>query len=326
MSSPLAWVNQHLTTLPRRISLDWRFQYLALALVWGLSFMFITVSTEVLEPLQITLGRMGAGALPLVLVLWLTRGRLPRSLQTWTHLMVTAALLNVIPFTLFGYATELIPSALAGICNAATPLFTVLVSLLLLSDERPTHRRLLGLTLGFIGILVVFAAWRGVVDADARGMLFAFGATVCYGIGNPYLRRFVSGSGHSVLELSTAQMLAGTAQLLVLTPMFTTAPTELPLRVAGAVAVLGVFGTGLAYVLMYGVIRAAGSTVASTVTYVVPVVATAAGVTLLGETLAWNEPLGALIVVAGAALCLHTAPSFPQSSRRISNARWRSAG
>lgn len=98
-------------------------------------------------------------------------------------------------------------------------------------------------------------------------------------------------------------MLLGTLPLLVLAPLLTEAPTELTWKAVLAVTVLGVFGTGFAYILNYAIVRAAGATVATTVTYVAPVIAVTAGVVLLGETLSWNQPLGALVIILGAALC-----------------------
>ncbi|ASU83434.1 EamA family transporter [Nocardiopsis gilva YIM 90087] len=287
---------------PLALLSGWKPKFLLLALVWGMSFLFIKIGTEALEPLQITLGRMATGALPLAAVVLLRRGRLPRSPRIWLHLSVAAFLLNVLPFTLFGYAEQLIPSALAGICNAATPLFAVGFSLLLLSDERPTRARLVGLVIGFTGVLVVFGVWTGFAGAGNTGAFLAVGAAVCYGVGTPYLRRFLTGTGHTNVELATAQLLAGTAQLLIITPLATDMPPELPLRVILAVTALGALGTGLAYVLQYAIIGAAGATIASTVTYVAPIVAVVAGVVILGESLVWNEPVGAAIIILGAAL------------------------
>ncbi|WP_017579799.1 DMT family transporter [Nocardiopsis valliformis] len=297
------------TVQPRNPLLGWRAKFVLLALIWGMSFVLIKTGAEVLAPLQLALGRMATGALPLLAVLFLSRGRLPSSPRLWGHMFVVALLLNTIPFTLFGYAGQLIPSALMGIVNASTPLFGVVFAMLILSDERPDRTRVLGLGIGFLGVLTVFGVWNSLstvntTDGDALlGMLMVVGATACYGIGTPYLRRFVAGSAHTALELSALQMLLGTLPLLVLAPLLTEAPTELTWKAALAVTVLGVFGTGFAYILNYAIVRAAGATVATTVTYVAPVIAVTAGVVLLGETLSWNQPLGALVIILGAALC-----------------------
>lgn len=293
---------------PRPLS-GWRAKFVLLTLVWGMSFVLIRIGAEVLTPVQLSLGRMLMGALPLVAVLFLRGGRLPTSPGLWGHLFVAALLLNTIPFTLFGFAAQLIPSALMGIVNASTPLFGVVFSMLLLSDERPDRERLSGLVIGFLGVLTVFGAWNslttvGVDDRDGMlGMLLVVGATACYGIGTPYLRRFVAGTSHGALELSALQLLLGSLPLLLLVPWAGGVPTDLTWQAALAVATLGALGTGFAYVLQYGIVRGAGATVATTVTYAVPVVAVTAGVVLLGETLTWNQPLGALVIILGAALC-----------------------
>lgn len=281
--------------------LDWRLRFAALALMWGSSFLFIKVAVEVLAPLQITLGRCAVGALAVGTIVAVRRERLTRDLRVWAHLAVAALLLNVVPFTLFGYAEQHIPSALAGICNATTPLFTVLIALIALPDERPTRRRIVGLALGFGGVLLVLGAWQGLAG-DSAGTLMAVLAAASYGAGWVYVRRFVSGRGISTFVLTATQLVAATAQLVVLNLAFTDAPAHLPVAAVLSVLALGALGTGLAYVVQHGLIRDAGATVASTVTYLVPVVAVAIGVGLLDEHLSWNEPVGALVVLAGAVL------------------------
>jgi drug/metabolite transporter (DMT)-like permease len=307
-----------------RVLSDWRAKFVLLALIWGLSFLFIKVGAQALTPLQLSLGRMLAGGLPLLAVLLLRGGGLPRSPRLWGHLLVTALLLNTVPFTLFGYAAQLIPSALMGIVNASTPLFAVVFSMLLLTDERPDLNRVLGLGIGFLGVLTVLGVWKslGEVTVDDRdallGMLFVVGATACYGIGTPYLRRFVAGSPHGALELSTLQLLLGAAPLVLLAPALDGVPTGVTWQVVVSVVLLGSLGTGAAYILQYAVVRAAGATVATTVTYVVPLVAVVAGIVFLGETLSWNQPLGAVVIIVGAALCqglIRVRPAGPLTGR-----------
>ncbi|MDT0330443.1 DMT family transporter [Nocardiopsis lambiniae] len=308
----------------RRPLADWRVKFALLALIWGMSFVFIKVAAESLAPTQVSLGRIVAGALPLLVVMLLRGGRWPASPRLWAHMAVAALLLNTIPFTLFGYAGQLIPSAVMGIVNAATPLFGVAFSMVLLADERrPDRDRVLGLAVGFLGVLVVFGVWNSlgevsVSDRDAMiGMAFVVAATACYGIGTPYLRRFVAGSSHSALELSTLQLLLAAVPLAVLVPLTTDVPTGVTWQVVASVVVLGVLGTGVAYILQYSVVREAGATVATTVTYVVPVISIAAGITLMGESLSWNQPLGAVVIIVGAALCqgmIRTRPVRPPSA------------
>lgn len=280
-----------------------RARYLLLVAIWGASFLFIKVGLEALAPLQVVLGRVGLGAAVLVAVVVARRIRLPREPRLWAHLLVTATLLNTVPFILFAYAEQRIPSAVASICNATTPLFTLVVAIAALPDERPTARRSLGLVLGFVGVSVVFGAWNAAAGRpDPRGVAFALLASACYGLGGVYLRRYLSATPYSGLALSAAQLILATVQLAVVTPLATAAPADLPLHVVLAMLTLGALGTGLAYPLNYALVRRAGATLASTVTYCIPIVSIALGVAVLGEQLSWNAPLGAAIVIAGAVL------------------------
>ncbi|MFF9482893.1 DMT family transporter [Streptomyces sp. NPDC014733] len=283
-------------------SAGWRLRFAVLALIWGFSFLFIKVGTEGFAPLQVTLGRVACGAAVLLAVLVVKRQRLPRSVRTWAHLAVAALFLNALPFSLFAFAELTIPSTLAGICNATSPLWGMVLSVVALSEDRPTRRRVAGLGVGFLGVLTVLGAWQGFTDTDLTGTAMALGASLCYPIGWIYVRRTLGGAQDSHLSVSSAQLLLATAQLAVVTPLFTSAPTSFPLWPVLSVIALGALGTGLAFLLQYGLVAEIGPTTAQMVTYFIPVIATAAGVVLLGEQLSWNTPVGALIVLAGAAL------------------------
>ncbi len=288
-------------TGPRR-AMGWRLRFAVLCLVWGFSFLFIKVGNRGFAPLQVTLGRVGFGALVLVVMLLVTRERLPRSARVWGHLAIAALLLNVLPFSLFAYSELTIPSTLAGICNATSPLWGMLLSLVALSEDRPTRRRVAGLGVGFLGVLTVLGAWQGFSGTDLTGTAMALGASLSYPIGWIYVRRTLAGTGQSHLSMTSAQLLLATAQLAVLTPLFSPMPTSFPVVPLLAVFALGALGTGFAFLLQYGLVAEVGPTTAQMVTYFIPVIGTAAGVTLLDEQLSWNTPVGALIVLAGAAL------------------------
>ncbi|MFD6416297.1 DMT family transporter [Streptomyces sp. NPDC060194] len=285
-----------------RPAVDWRLRFAALSLIWGFSFLLIKVGTDGYAPLYVTLGRVLFGATVLLTVLLVKRDRLPRGLRTWGHLAVAAVLLNSLPFTLFSYAETTIPSTLAGICNATTPLWGMLLSLVAFSSDRPTRRRFAGLGLGFVGVLVVLGVWQGFSGQDPRGTALALIASFSYAVGWIYVGRTLGGSPASKLSLSSAQLALATVQLAAVTPFFTGFPRSFPLVPLLAVLALGALGTGLAFLLQYGLVAEVGPTTATTVTYFIPVVATAAGVLVLGEHLHWNTPVGAVIVLAGAAL------------------------
>ncbi|MFG2503600.1 DMT family transporter [Streptomyces sp. NPDC048441] len=285
-----------------RRALGWHLRFGILSLIWGFSFLLIKVGTDGYAPFQVTLGRLAFGTVVIAAVLVVKRERLPRGARTWGHLVVAAFLLNALPFSLFAYAELTIPSTLAGICNAASPLWGMALSLVALSEDRPTRRRVAGLGLGFFGVLTVLGAWQGFSGLDFGGTAMALLASLSYPIGWIYVRRTLAGSGHSNLSLSGAQLLVATVELAVVTPLFTSFPTHFPVVPLLAIVALGALGTGLAFLIQYGLVAEVGPTTAQMVTYFVPVIATAAGVAVLGESLSWSTPVGAVIILAGAAL------------------------
>ncbi|MFD5369510.1 DMT family transporter [Streptomyces sp. NPDC127103] len=282
--------------------LDWRVRFGVLALIWGFSFVFIKVGTEGFAPFQVTFGRLLFGTAVLAVALVVKRDRLPRGARVWGHLTVAAFLLNALPFSLFAYAELTIPSTLAGICNATTPLWGMLLSLVALSEDRPTRVRAAGLGIGFVGVLTVLGAWQGFSGVDVTGTALALLASFSYAVGWIYVRRTLSGTGASNLSLAGSQVGLATLQLAIVTPLFTSLPTSVDVLPLLAVIALGALGTGYAMLLQYGVVAEVGPTTAAMVTYFIPVIATAAGVALLDEQLTWNTPVGALIVLTGAAL------------------------
>jgi drug/metabolite transporter (DMT)-like permease len=290
------------TATASRPRLDWRLRFAALSLVWGFSFLLIKVGTDGYAPFQVTLGRLVFGTAVLAAAMAVKRERLPRGARTWAHLTVAAFLLNALPFSLFAYAELTIPSTLAGICNATSPLWGMALSLVALSEDRPTRLRVAGLGLGFLGVLTVLGAWQGFAGLDAKGTGMALLASLSYPVGWIYVRRTLAGSRHSNLSLTGAQLLLATLQLAVVTPLFTSLPTRFAAGPLLAIAALGALGTGFAVLVQYGLVAEVGPTTAQMVTYFIPVIATAAGVALLGESLTWSTPVGALIVLAGAAL------------------------
>ncbi|MFZ3593153.1 DMT family transporter [Streptomyces sp. BH104] len=287
---------------PARRALDWRVRFGILALIWGFSFLLIKVGTEGFAPFQVTLGRLLFGAAVVVVAMVVKRQRLPRGARTWGHLAVAAFFLNALPFSLFAFAEETIPSTLAGICNATSPLWGMALSLVALSEDRPTRRRVAGLGIGFLGVLTVLGVWQGFHGLDVAGTAMALLASLSYPIGWIYVRRTLANTGESNVSMIGAQLLLATAQLALVTPLFTAWPTGFPAVPLLAVAALGALGTGVAFLIQYGLVAEVGPTTAQMVTYFVPVIATAAGVVVLGESLSWSTPIGAVIVLAGAAL------------------------
>ena len=273
---------------------------LVVAFIWGWSFLFIKVALGGAPPVFVAWGRVVLGAGVLLPFLYAARERLPPR-RCWGHVAVQGALMAALPFTLIAVGEQRITSALASVLNAATPLFAAVFAALLLG-ERLRPPQLAGLGLGLVGVAVV----AGVGGADLAassvvGSLAVVGAAASYGLAFPYTRRFLPGL--SALQLAIAPTLA--AALLLTGPGLAMAarhglqPT--PLRVL-CLVLLGALGTGYALVLNYQTLRALGPTTASLVTYLIPLVGVAVGVTVLGEPFSPRLVAGGAVVVLGVAL------------------------
>jgi drug/metabolite transporter (DMT)-like permease len=214
-------------------------------------------------------------------------------------LLVVALLLCVLPFSLFAWAELHVTSGVASILNATTPLLTMTAAFVALPQERLTAERLAGLLLGFAGVLVVLGVWASPFDGELIGELACLGATASYGGAFVYLRRFVARRGLPALATATPQVLLGAVVMLLATPLLHAPAPHLTARVVVAVVLLGVAGTGLAYVWNTAIVNRWGATNASTVTYLTPLVGVLLGVLVLGERATWKLPVGAAVVVAG---------------------------
>jgi drug/metabolite transporter (DMT)-like permease len=280
----------------------WLPAFAAVALIWGTSFMFIKDALAGLAPVYIALFRIALGALTLVLFLAVRRIPLPRGARLWGHLFVFSLFAATVPFTLFGYAEQRVPSVLAGIWNGTAPLTTLLVTLVAVRSQRPSRRQITGLFIGFLGVLVVLGVWQGVGGSSLSGQLMLLAAVTCYGIAFNYTRWLMQHFEISPFQLSAGQLIMSTLHLVIAAPLLAglpSSPLDLAPRVWLGVLALGVFGTGIAFALNYHVVQTAGVTTGSMVTYFPPFVAAIAGVVFLGEHLTWHQPVGGLIVLAG---------------------------
>ena len=275
--------------------------YIALGIVWGCSFIFIKLGLEFLTPYGVAFGRCALGAITLLIALKIKGFTLPRDRSTWFHLWVVSLLLNVIPGILFAVAETEVTSILAGMINAVTPLMTMLAIMIAFRDEVLKRNQVIGLITGFIGVLIVLGAWQGLGSNPwwAVGALLL--AVACYGISFPYSRKNVLPRKLQPETMAATQLVAASITLL---PMFIwdgIAENTYPIGPVLAMLALGVFGSGFAYIWNFKIMSAAGSAIASSVTFVTPVVAVLVGIIFLGESITWNEPVGGLVVLFGAA-------------------------
>ena len=281
---------------------SWLLPYLALGITWGMSFLFIKNGLDFLTPIGVAFGRCSLGALTLILISSLRKVELPRNINIWGHLLVVSLLLNVIPGILFAYAETKVSSILAGIINAVTPLMTVLAILLIGRGERPKKSQLLGLFIGFLGVATVMGIWKGLGSNPIIYIGALLFAVSCYGFSFPYSRRFIFPYKLQPIQLATVQLICASAILLPGYLVSGLKNYEFKFISVISMLCLGIFGSGFAYIWNFQIIRDAGSAIASSVTYITPVVAVVAGIIFLNEKLSWNEPVGAIIVLLGAAI------------------------
>jgi drug/metabolite transporter (DMT)-like permease len=281
---------------------SWLGLYIALGIVWGCSFIFIKLGLEFLTPFGVAFGRCALGALALLIYLKVKRLSLIRDRKMIGHLWVVALLLNVIPGIFFAWAETEVTSILAGIINAVTPLMTLIAIMLVSRNEKPTAPQIVGLLLGFLGVLTVLGAWKGLGDNPLWAILVLLAAVTCYGFSFPYSRRFILPAQLAPEVMAATQVTLGAITLLPLFLMDGIAKDEYRIGPVLAMIALGVFGSGFAYIWNFTIMRAAGSAIASSVTYVTPVVAVVVGLIFLQEKLHWYEPVGALVVLLGAAI------------------------
>ena len=281
---------------------SWLPAYLALGLVWGCSFIFIKLGLEFLTPFGVAFVRCALGAITLLIVVKLMRINLPKEKSTWYKLWVVAMLLNVAPGILFAYAQLHVTSVLAGIINATTPLATLVVMLIAFREEKLKAEQIYGLLLGGLGVMVVLGIWEGIGDNQLTGVIALLIAVTCYGISFPYSKRNIIPLGLKPEAAATTQLIMAAITLL---PFYLfdgiSQDNYRPANIFAMLA-LGILGSGFAYIWNFSIIAAAGSSIASSVTYLTPVVAVFVGWLFLGEVIVWHEPVGALLVILGAAV------------------------
>lgn len=280
---------------------DWLL-LIGLSILWGGSFFFIGVAVQTLPPFTIVAARVGLAMLVLLVVLRVMKVELPRGGSLWLAFLGLGLLNNVIPFTLFVWAQAQVPSGLASILNATTPISTVLVAHVFTSDEKLTPNRLLGVLLGFAGV----AAMLGPDLLSGLGdNLLAQGAcllaTLSYACAAIYGRRF-GRRGIAPLVTAAGQFVVSSAVMVPLA-LLIEQPWQLPFPgwpALAAVTGLAVVSTAFAYVIYFRIMDTAGSNV-NLVTLLVPVSAILLGVLVLNEALLPRHLLGFGVIALGLA-------------------------
>ncbi len=271
-----------------------------LAALWGPSFVFIKVGVETIPPLTLVFGRVALAAVLLYLVLRWQHGRLPDSLDTWKHISVVALVHNAAPFFLFAWGEQYVDSALASILNGTIPLFTILLAHLFTQDDHLTPAKVIGVLVGFGGMLVlVYPSFQGGVMATAWGVMALVLASFLYGVAIVYARNHLRGL--PPLVAPTGQMIMASVYLLPLMLLWER-PWQLPPPSMASIVsmlALAVFGTALAFIVYYRLLERAGASYLSMVAYMIPVFGIFFSVILLDEKLTGEMIVGGMLILLG---------------------------
>jgi drug/metabolite transporter (DMT)-like permease len=272
---------------------------LALAAIWGASFLFIKVAVRELSPATLIVGRIGLAALTLALIAPAavgTREALRQFRENWAWLIVVALVNTAIPFWLLSWGETRIDSGLASIIQASVPIFNALIAFVAFHEVRVTGVRLLGVGVGFVGVALLVGAQP---EGKVLGALAVVGMAFCYGVGGLLTGRYLKAVQPIVVALASTTV----ATLVWLPVGVAQAPGHTPgWKTIGSVVALGIPGTALAYLLFFALISGAGAAYTSLVTYLIPPIALAYGAIFLGERFGAAALGGLALILAGVAL------------------------
>lgn len=284
----------------RMTSQDWALLFL-LSVLWGGSFFFVAVAVRELPPLTIVALRTGIAALALTVVLRARGEAWPFAGGVLAVFFMMGLLNNLIPFSLLFWAQTTIPSGLASILNATTPIFSIVVAHLMLADERMATNKAVGILFGFLGVVVLLGGDAlGGASVAFLGMLACLGAALSYGFAGVYGRRFKA-MDLTATQVAFGQLVATTFMMVPVVCLFdrpwTLTMPSLP--VIASVLALAIVSTALAYVIFFRVLASAGAVNVALVTLLVPVSAILLGTLILGEDLALQQYAGMGLIGVG---------------------------
>ena len=281
---------------------SWLALWLVLTTIWGFSFFFIKVASSFLDPYEQTFARMGFGALALIIIVLVTRRKFIVRGPAVKHLALITVMAQVLPFATFAWAIHHISSIAAGLLNSTMPLWTAILAVLMLPEEKLTTFRVGGLILGFLGLLVLLGVWDVNFQANWLAYTACAFCTIGYAFSAIWTRKYLTPMKLDSISAVATQLTIGAAICAVFAIASPHEITSWPITGILAIVALGVLGTGVALVIGFVIVKRAGAIAMSTVTYSIPVVSTLAGVLLLKEKMHWYEPIGAVIVLIGIAI------------------------
>jgi len=276
--------------------------FLALGFMWGSSYLFIKLAVDSFGTFTLVALRLLIGAAFLWVVVRASRTPLPRDRRAYVHLIVMSVVNITIPFALITWAEQSVDSALAAILNSTVPLMVILIAPLFLPDEPIRVNGLMGLAVGFAGVVLIVSPGLAVSMSTAAGQLALLGSSLAYALGSIYSRRNVRGLPPmipAVFQVTFALVIVGVLALVLERPWESSRPD---LEGWFSVVWLGVLGSGLAYLAYFRLLSRWGATRTAMVAYLLPVVGIVLGFVVRQEPIDVTLIGGTALVIAGVAL------------------------
>jgi len=283
---------------------DW-VRFISISLIWGASFLFIAIGLEAFHPGLLTWLRVGFGALFLGLLPKARGTHIPRA--DLPRIVLLGVIWVAIPFTLFPLAQQWIDSAVAGMLNGATPIFTAIIASFLLR-QLPGRLQVVGLGVGFVGILAIALPSAGAGNTAALGVVLVVLATLCYGFSTNIVAPLQQRYGTIPVM---ARALAVATVLVTPYGLFGLARSEFAWDAMAATLAVGFLGTGVAFIVMGSLVGSVGPTRSSFITYLIPVVALILGIVFRDEMVSPVAIVGSLLVIVGALLASRRESTVP---------------
>lgn len=272
-----------------------------LGIIWGTNFIFMRQASEWISPVQIVFLRVLCGFVPIAVMAWMQKAVRREHLRYTGHFLVMALLATVIYYWAFASGTSLLLSGVSGVLSGAIPLFSFIVAAIFLRQEKITVMRLCGLMLGFAGVILIAKPWQISGESiSLAGVGYMILGSLSVGISFVYAKKFLADKQIAPLALTTYQIGLALLILACITP-FTgiTAIAQDSTASLGLIIGLGLLGTGVAYLTYYYLILNLGAVVASSVTYIPPVVALLVGFLAANEQLGVTEILSMVLIMSG---------------------------
>jgi drug/metabolite transporter (DMT)-like permease len=276
---------------------DW-LAFILLGAVWGSSFLWIKIAVQEIGPILLVALRLLFGILALLVVVAYSRPKWPRQRRVWINLAMLGLINNALPYALISWGEQYIDSGVAAVLNSTTPLFTMIVAHIFLTDDRMTRQRVLSLLMGFAGIVALFS--RDLFSGprgSLLGQMAVLLASISYAFASVFARRTTKDV--SLVIRALVPLLGADLLMWTLVPVFES-PVSLPQLPLTwfSIVWLGVLGVAVAFLLYFYLLHSVGPTRTVLVTYIFPLVGVALGVIFLNERLDWQLLAGTMLIIA----------------------------